>query len=82
MKIFVHARSLTRKSTLGGEAAYQYCHQEFVSHRVNDASDDSLQFPFPSDPTIDQIADSGVSEKTDGPYMLIMQDEVSNDWSG
>lgn len=81
MKILVHARSLTRKSTLCGEAAYQHRHQKFIGHRINNASNDSLQLPFPSDPAIDQVADPGISEKTDGPYMLIMQDEVSNDWS-
>lgn len=75
-------RSLTRKSALGGETSYQHCHQELVGHGINNASDDRLQFPFASDPAIDQIADSRISEKTDSPYMLVMQDEVANDWSG
>lgn len=81
-KKLVHARSLTRKSALGGETSYQHCHQEFVGHRINDAPDDSLQFPFPSDPAVDQITDSSISEKANRPYVLIMQDEVANYWRG
>lgn len=72
----------TRQSSLNGQANHQDGHEDLVGHGVDHASDDGLEVPSPSDPSIDQIGDAGVGEEADCPGMLIMQNEIGDDGGG
>lgn len=72
----------TRQCSLGSQAANGDGHQEFIGHGIDDAAYDRLQLPSTSDPSIDHVRYTSIGEESQGPCMLIVQNQVANHRSG
>ena len=72
----------TGEGAFDGQTDGQDSHECLVGHRVDDGSDDGLQFPSSSNVAVDEVGDGRVGEETDGPGVLVVQDEVADDGGG
>lgn len=73
MKIEIH----TRQPPLNRQTNRQNRHQRLIRHRINNRAHHRLQIPFSRNPSVYQIRDPSISKESNGPRMLIMQNEVS-----
>ena len=69
----------TWQSPLDRQTDCQNRHERLIRHWIDDSANDGLQPPMPRNVAIDKVADAGVREETNGPDVLIVQDEVAND---
>lgn len=71
----------TRQCSLDSKRRRENSHESFVSHRVNYCAHDSLLIPPPSNPAIQYICDTRISQQAQCPSMVVMEDEVADEGS-
>lgn len=63
--------NLTRHTPTPSQTPNQRRHEHFVCHRIYDAADYGLLFPFPRDPAVYQVGYAGVCEEEEGWCRLV-----------
>lgn len=73
---------LTRQGAAISQAHGQDGHQGLISHRVDDAANNSLEIPAARDPAVEQVRDARVREQAQRPDVGVVEDGVADEGRG